>query len=1694
MAEELDEFGIPIKRKQADNGTQVDEFGIPVKKKVQSVPSQSGVATRGTTSVNPLLSASQPTNFNFAQSVNPQLQDTVRQQENSRSQRLSQLNQVYNANQGDNASQVIQEADFTSRLGNATKAGLAGVGRMVASVGAGTIDSYSSMNPTNQGLLGGLSVLTDWIKDIKVNNDDNVATQYFKKVFGSPIETLREQKKGENDIDAEKFGQITEKYTGLPEEYNPLSPNNAVAMYFKGVQQSNHDKAYKGYSGGIVGAIKDGKWSEAGKLAALGSAESLPIMLAMVGARVGGASGNQTLAGLSTGITETEYQDLKEQNPDLDKNVLLLNARLTGLGEAGSELVGTNLLYDQAKKLFVNGAKEEAEKIIKNGAKAYLNNMFKKSFVGAATLSDASGEMANQIWKNATDKWTGVDPERDYTDGVLDAGIISLATTGTVACVTKGVSKIYTPKTRATVEENVNNIQAISSELDNPNITPEARVVLQQQVESLTEQTNNEIEAEAKKVDKLPEAVKAQAEELTGQLEQLQAVIADRSVSPEVKATIELQIKPLEDQIDRILSVNESIPVKKGTDVAIDDTIELVNGKTGRVTGVEGDQITMKMADGATFMATPNMVEMNVVKPKEATQSTKTPDATVTSQEVIETPVAPVNESQTITNEVAPSEVITEEVVTEDLPQKRTQEILTKAEDDLKTLKQVNNKTAKYTASVKRLNEAFRAGEITEQEFNDTKLRFDDVMADSVPNMPKADRLTIEETTILDNELKNENLTTNDFIEYERSRAIPSIEVDAEVVQQPADDTGASTTETPRGETTQKQEILQRRQSIKDRISQKLKEQRGNLSSGFDPSLLKDFVELGATYIEEGVVSAKDFIKRFREDYRELGFDDNEITDEEIESQIMNPTTKKATALKNKDIAEKRAELGLEEREAVPVLRNTELVKEAEGMIKEGYDVQQLIDDILDGKKEATAQEVIILKNYQLAKENELVEIGDKIVEATEQGKGTPLTRLIEDRDMIIQDISRAYDAGERTGTVSARALQARKVALMNDFSLANMLIQKREANGGVKLTSEQIDQTTEEYNRIKKLNDKFQRKIDELTKENEDLKAGRAMKSLKNLVEYEKRQFGRVEQRQAIDKDINDAWASLSKKVKAKSGTLSMNAIPVELIPDLAKIAKLYAKKGINTIEGIVDAMYTNLKGDIEGLTKEDLKEVLVNYDYEGAQKEEARLKAFKKRTEAKTNELRDRVGRRDFARREFKPIELDAEALDLQKELRKARYEWEYALELDALARRTKLEKARDITTEILNTPRALMASVDYSAPLRQGLVLGVGNPVEAGQAFVEMFRQSWSQDRFDKWLADLKETPMYAVMKESGLYIADPDKPNLAAKEEQFMSNLAEKIPFLGRAIKIPFTDKKIGGLIKGSERAYVSYLNKLRADVFTKTATVFENEGKTIESDKKLYEALATYINAATGRGDLGKLENSAQILNSAFFSPRLIASRVRLLTNWANPVWYANTPKAVRIMYMKDMLAFVGVATTILGLAALAGADVEKDPRSSDFAKIRVGDKRWDILGGFQQFIRFFTQMATGQRKSTTDKAIREINGEGYKGETRADLAINMIRSKLAPVPAMTWNLASGRTLIGEEYTLKDVPKSFVPLFAADLYSAVDKEGVPALLTTGIGAFGISVQDYSKADKTETMSEKEMREEIKKQLQKLKTKE
>ncbi|GAF98661.1 unnamed protein product, partial [marine sediment metagenome] len=203
--------------------------------------------------------------------------------------------------------------------------------------------------------------------------------------------------------------------------------------------------------------------------------------------------------------------------------------------------------------------------------------------------------------------------------------------------------------------------------------------------------------------------------------------------------------------------------------------------------------------------------------------------------------------------------------------------------------------------------------------------------------------------------------------------------------------------------------------------------------------------------------------------------------------------------------------------------------------------------------------------------------------------------------------------------------------------------------------------------------------------------------------------------------------------------------------------------------------------------------------------------------------------------------------------------------------MGRRTLGKALQDMLVESWGVPKALMASVDLSAPLRQGGLLLWGNPKEGFRNFLPMIKYFFNPKYYDESMALLKSKRHFALLQEANpqLFTGVPSETAMGflEAEEFFQSRLAEKIP-LG-----------IGKLVQASERAFVGYLNNLRYDVGDKYIASWIKHGiKPYGKDFWQTQELAKLLGIFTGRGGLGKFEGAVAGLNLIFFAPRLVASR------------------------------------------------------------------------------------------------------------------------------------------------------------------------------------------------------------------------
>ena len=377
--------------------------------------------------------------------------------------------------------------------------------------------------------------------------------------------------------------------------------------------------------------------------------------------------------------------------------------------------------------------------------------------------------------------------------------------------------------------------------------------------------------------------------------------------------------------------------------------------------------------------------------------------------------------------------------------------------------------------------------------------------------------------------------------------------------------------------------------------------------------------------------------------------------------------------------------------------------------------------------------------------------------------------------------------------------------------------------------------------------------------------------------------------------------------------------------------------------------------------------------------------------------------------------------------------------------------LQKTKQSIGQLANFPRAMMAGVDLSAIFRQGLFL-IRYPKQFLFAKANQYRYAFSEKAYEGLMANIRNRPNYPLYRQGKLALTDLGA-SLTSREEAIMSNLPEKIPILGRAYR-------------ASNRAYTGFLNRLRVDVFDNL--IAQAKKSSIPLTNKLIDDIGNFVSTASGRGRLpASIERAAVALNALLFSPRLMASRINLM----NPLYYARLSPLVRKQAIQALLTLAGTGKLVTGLAKMGGADVETNPRNPDFEKIKVGNTRYDIWGGFQQYYRFLSQIITGEMISSTT-GVKKTLGEGYKATTRWDVLQNFVGGKLAPLPSFVVTLLKGKGMFGKEL---DVPKEvgirFVPMVIQDFYDIYKERGAKYLAMALPAVFGVGVQTYG-ADASE----------------------
>ena len=390
--------------------------------------------------------------------------------------------------------------------------------------------------------------------------------------------------------------------------------------------------------------------------------------------------------------------------------------------------------------------------------------------------------------------------------------------------------------------------------------------------------------------------------------------------------------------------------------------------------------------------------------------------------------------------------------------------------------------------------------------------------------------------------------------------------------------------------------------------------------------------------------------------------------------------------------------------------------------------------------------------------------------------------------------------------------------------------------------------------------------------------------------------------------------------------------------------------------------------------------------------------------------------------------------------------------------------LKEAGWTTMDIGNALRANLASVDASWSLRQQILLAPNNKRD----FMVGNLSGW-RAMFDKKFAETameniqrhKYYPLYEELaaKKGNDFLRPLVQKGLPAwqKEEAFM--------ILGGERPIPRFMEKLPW-IRLSQRGFVTATNEMNWRIFTRYAdNLFaQNEkmalgrlkvprgGFNIEKEISDFSGMLTDM---TGRANLGPVNKLSGPMNAGFFSLRLNLGRLLTPRHLLSP-----NPR-IRAEAAKNIVAFVG---TIMGVEVLGEKlglwDVEKNPLSADFAKLRIGDTRVDPWGGFQQFAVFAARIATGDYKASTT---------GIQESTDVlRTSASFVRTKLAPLASLFADLATGKTFLGEKTDVKNArqwAERITPFALGDMVDALNEEGIGGAAVASSALFGAGIATY-----------------------------
>lgn len=314
---------------------------------------------------------------------------------------------------------------------------------------------------------------------------------------------------------------------------------------------------------------KAGEWDKVLGATMLYGAESLPNSLI---AMFGGPAGLAAVGGMAAG---EKYDEIKDA--DMPEYMKKANALATGLFEALTEMIGTAAVGRLIKQGYKAIGRAATKDLVETGLKGWFRNAYKKAGLWTAPVQEAAEEALNQLAENITDKYTGLDEERDIWDNVEEmawagaGGGTTHMAMGAPAKVVKGVQNLVD---KGKSKKEIDRTKEILKELKREDLSEEERESLTNEMEELfygepdrgqKDIVSEEQRAEAdKRVEEAKEFLEEEVEPAKEETKKPEEIEKELPQAPEGKPVVpEVPAEPAKEEVKPKEKIKEEKPVGK---------------------------------------------------------------------------------------------------------------------------------------------------------------------------------------------------------------------------------------------------------------------------------------------------------------------------------------------------------------------------------------------------------------------------------------------------------------------------------------------------------------------------------------------------------------------------------------------------------------------------------------------------------------------------------------------------------------------------------------------------------------------------------------------------------------------------------------------------------------------------------------------------------------------------------------------------------------------------------------------------------------------------------------------------------------------------------------------------------------------------------------------------------------------------